>query len=334
CVTPIPLATDVASLESDLSSAQAYSLRFGDGQGCPAGASCGWQPGATLAQSVDLVEGRYRMTWYSEESEGSGGSSVNMLHVAPVDGLEPEFSEDFIPATREGDWNRVVVEFEVDKAGQYEVGFGTDASVMPSEQVTIAAPMLEKLPGTEQQFMLKPFQNTGADTLITLGVCEDTDGAVFRYSKWKRNCVRLCDGGFSNNCTDGPLHCYREASFGISQSWIETGEIINYSGFARGNFNYRLDTIGLNFVGTGIRDCSDQQLKSACYSAGFVPYSLLHQGPFLVRNHFGDDFRAYLFDGRIEHARGLATERYISNPLSSDDRELLSDYMREELQGR
>jgi hypothetical protein len=53
-----------------------------------------------------------------------------------------------------------------------------------------------------------------------------------------------------------------------------------------------------------------------------------------VRNHAGQDVQAFLFDGRIEHARGLATERYLTNPLSTTDRELLTDYMRPELEGR
>jgi hypothetical protein len=41
-----------------------------------------------------------------------------------------------------------------------------------------------------------------------------------------------------------------------------------------------------------------------------------------------------VFDGSIEHARGLALERYITNPISSTDRELLKDYMRAEFAGR
>jgi len=41
-----------------------------------------------------------------------------------------------------------------------------------------------------------------------------------------------------------------------------------------------------------------------------------------------------LFDGVIEHARGLAGERYVSNPISETDRGLLADYTRLEFQGR
>jgi hypothetical protein len=89
---------------------------------------------------------------------------------------------------------------------------------------------------------------------------------------------------------------------------------MNFSGFARGNFNYRIENIGVNFVGTGTRNCGEADLPSTCFSAGFVPYSIQHNGPFFVRNHLGADFEALLFDGRIEHARGLAAERYLTNP--------------------
>ena len=40
------------------------------------------------------------------------------------------------------------------------------------------------------------------------------------------------------------------------------------------------------------------------------------------------------FNGRIEHGRGLATERFTTNPPSSFDYDLLSSYMRHEFQRR
>ncbi len=41
-----------------------------------------------------------------------------------------------------------------------------------------------------------------------------------------------------------------------------------------------------------------------------------------------------MFDGNIEHARGLATERYLTNPLSNADDQLIKQYLRAEFQGR
>jgi hypothetical protein len=36
--------------------------------------------------------------------------------------------------------------------------------------------------------------------------------------------------------------------FNINQRDIEGGNILNQSGFARGSFNYRIESVGLNFV--------------------------------------------------------------------------------------
>jgi hypothetical protein len=48
----------------------------------------------------------------------------------------------------------------------------------------------------------------------------------------------------------------------------------------------------------------------------------------------GQDFKADLFTGNIEHARGLANERYITNPISSSDQSMINQYLRKEFQGR
>jgi hypothetical protein len=118
----------------------------------------------------------------------------------------------------------------------------------------------------------------------------------------------------------------------------ESGEILGGAGIALGNFNYRIDTIGLNFVGTGSRVCEDEGSLSSCYSSGYIPYSIKHLGPYTVipydgtRGAFG--YNAPLFEGRIEMARGLAAERYIGNPISPADRSLMDPYMRSELRGR
>lgn len=90
----------------------------------------------------------------------------------------------------------------------------------------------------------------------------------------------------------------------------------------------------MNFVGSDVRDCENSNLPITCFSAGFVPYTLKHIGPFFVRNHSGNDFQVKLFNGNIEHARGLGIERYLTNPLSSTDRELMSAYVRSEFRGR
>jgi hypothetical protein len=175
---------------------------------------------------------------------------------------------------------------------------------------------------------------TGADLVTVEPVCSDTSGVLFRKQGWERRRLSLCNNGYGDNCSEAGTRteCFWELNFGITQRFIESGRQFQNAGFAKGNFNYRIGDIGVNFVGTGVRDCTDQ--ATSCNGAGFIQYSLSHDGPFFVRNHFGGTFEAKLFNVKIEHARGLATERYITNPLSDADRGLLQDYMRRELNGR
>jgi hypothetical protein len=178
--------------------------------------------------------------------------------------------------------------------------------------------------------------NTGDTLEALLPICEDVTGSKFRREHWQRHCVKLCDDGLRADCTatSAQTACYWETIFSLSQRDIDDGRLLNLSGFARGNFNYRVGSIGVNFVGTGTRDCASTPTPSTCYSAGFIPYSIEHLGPYFVRNYDGKDYDAQLFTGRIEHARGLAAERYLTNPLSSADEQLITPYFREELSGR
>jgi len=317
------------------SGAVGYDIRFGDGKGCAAplaAGPCGWQANVALLQSVSLAPGAYRLSWYTRETGTAGGAHAGK--VLSPDGSTTQLTYGAsVPGTAP-DWNRVSATFTATTNGTYQVGFSVPDTTIPSYPVTVAAVMLEALPPSSTDLPLLGYERTAETNQIVTAACEDTTGEIFRFSQWQRECVHLCDAGFSNNCTDGPIKCYRQASFGVSQSALANGKLFNYSGFARGNFNYRLDTVSLNFVGSGIRDCSRSTLPSTCNSGGFVTYSFDHTGPFFVRNYDGAEKQAYLFDGHIEQARGLATERYISNPIASADQSLLADYTRKELQGR
>jgi hypothetical protein len=182
------------------------------------------------------------------------------------------------------------------------------------------------------------FVDTREFTEAQLAVCEDTDGREFRPRAWEYECVQLCgDGyGYGGACSssDATRQCYWKTEFAITQTAIEAGRMIRAGGFAFGNYNYRIESLGVNVVGSAARECADDALPSTCFSAGYVPYSLDHRGPYTVRNHRGELYEAPLFVGHIEHARALAAERYITNPLSSADRALMEPYQRRELRGR
>ncbi len=316
--------------------ANAYTLRFGlDGTEC-SGDTCGFDADAALVQRVALTAGKYRFSWYGAPEAGAQTNAKLSGVVRAAGGQIGAITKATAPSGGSGVWPRYTATFDVTKAGKVEVGFLQP--VAGWEEVTIAAPMLERVEvnDSSQDPGAGVFVDTGSERTASLPVCEDSDGAQFRLHNWTRRCVNLCADGFAAECEGetATQYCYRETSFNVSQRDIELGRSIAAAGFARGNFNYRIESIGVNFVGTGIRDCGDAQLPQTCYGGAFVPYTLLHGGPFVVRNYDGGDFPVELFNGRIEHARGLAAERYLSNPLSSADQDLLSEYTRTEFQGR
>lgn len=212
----------------------------------------------------------------------------------------------------------------------------------------IGMPMLERISAAQRDaeenlstssdnvVFWRPFIDADKDGLTLAPICEDTDGSVFRRETWDIGAVNSCAGGTPLTCAEGATQSlpFWETSFALSQRSLQDGSVLNYSGFARGNYNYRIESIGLNFVGSNTRTCADADTPSSCYNAGFIPYSIEHSGPFYVRNHDGEDIKALLFNGQIEHARGLATERYLTNPLSSDDAALIDQFLRPEFSGR
>ncbi|MGC4087106.1 MAG: hypothetical protein QM756_04220 [Polyangiaceae bacterium] len=330
CITAKELPSDPVLPRDIPGGATGYSLVFGVNGACST-AACGWQTGAAFTQTLVLKPGTYRLSWYAKRSEF--GATASFPRVRPA-GASSQIGV-FGAGRASGDansWNRYFAFFKIVTEGSYEVGFAADTTPMPTS-VKLAAPMLESVDANTTSGGPGDFVDPGDSTVVASLACEDSSGDVFRFKHWRRECVHQCASGFSTACSEGPEFCYREMSFGLNQRWIQNGKVFNYSGFARGNFNYRIDTLGLNFVGD-VRDCANAELPNTCFNAAFVPYSVEHNGPLFVLNHAGAEQRAYLFDGRIEHARGLAAERYLTNPLSSTDHQLIDGYMREEFRGR
>jgi hypothetical protein len=317
----------------------AWDVEFGLPEWC--GEFCAYQEGAAISQSIELDPGRYRFSWYTTDADGGGGALAG--HARHADGEEFPDAEDkngdpvrgFVEGL-DGDWNRVFFEFDVFSKETVTISFERPSS--SDFVVPLAAPLLEKLEDPlHSRTAVEPpaFTDTSNVRRAFLPVCEDTTGENFRARKWHRNCLKLCPDGYSSNCPEhARTECYWETSFNVNQRSIEAGHMFNQSGFARGNFNYRIRSLGVNFVGTDLRACEGSSLPTTCNAAGFIPYSIIHDGPYYVRNHKGQDYRLALFPGRIEHARGLATERYVTNPLGDADQKLLEPYMRSEFNGR
>jgi hypothetical protein len=337
------------------SGAKGYRLHFGDGGSCPP-ATCGFTAQSALIQRVDMVPGRYRASMFLSDPANPPKDATTFtdvgLVIRPADGSSPTgilstvVPTTVLPAVANVSWARAYTVFDVLKPVTIAFGFKppTVSATETLKDVVVGGPMLESIgsqgsvTGAELAALLVPggFVNTTDALSRRLDACEDTDGTVFRAKGWHRGNVRLCPDGFSGDCQGEQATDYGfwETSFTLNQRDIEAGKMLVKSGFARGNFNYRIDSIAANFVGTGIHDCTNSDLPSTCFASGFVQYSLTHQGPYYVRNHIGKDFLAELPTGVIENARGLATERYVTNPVSSADQTLLTEYMRTELQGR
>lgn len=294
----------------------------------------------SLVQRVRLGPGLHRISWFTHpDVDLQSEVKLQRSDGLPLDPVVHDGASKWVsPSQPPGEWPRQYRLYVLDaeqevlvmlrplgSAVDYTAG-GVMLEVLPDSEI-VGHPLLQ-IPG--------PYVATSDSLELLSPFCEDKGGEVFRRSSWKYRCTKLCTDGFSDNCLDSSLadRCYWETTFSLDLRDLESGRIFEQSGFARGNFNYRIEDIGVNFVGTELRDCSQSPLPSTCNAAGFVTYSLQHLGPLFVRNHTGGDFPVKLFDGKIEHARGLGLERYLTNPLSNTDRELLTPYVRKELTGR
>ena len=330
--------------------ADAFRVMFAPGTGDSFDAGADW------GQSLPLGPSVYRLSWYGREVDDGTNRAPDTaldLTVQGVSGPVTVVSSPTLSTTTADpeQWTRYFRFFSFDEGGTARVRILPAASVSTSHAVDIAAVQLEwvgdrvfdavsgigqtEADGHVALYYPRPFVETTSYETAELMVCADEDGDRFRR-RWAYRCLPVCVGGV-DECAESELgtqHCYWETELNLNLEGVEDRSILPNGGFAIGNFNYRADQVALNFVGTGTRDCSQVGAPGTCHGAGFIPYSIYHLPPYTVRNYDGDRYEAPLFEGRIEHARGLASERYVTNPLSSSDQSMLSSYMRHELRGR
>ncbi len=93
---------------------------------------------------------------------------------------------------------------------------------------------------------------------------------------------------------------------------------------AKGNYNYRHINVALNLVGTGVRDCTSAPTPD-CFGTGYVEYNLEHDGTSAGISDYNGNVRVFNFGvATVNHGKALATERYITLPVGSDDQSLLA----------
>lgn len=179
---------------------------------------------------------------------------------------------------------------------------------------------------------------TGINRTTETARCNELRGAEMR-KRFERKCEFVCSDGIHDNCAAQspdaiPTEvCFYEAQFAINLEQVESGDLIPSGQLAIGNFNLRHNLAGVNFVGTGVTDCSHTS-STSCYYNGFAEYSLTHDGSTRIRAHDGSTLAAHMQTAYIEHGKALATERVLTNPPSSNDGSLIEPYMKGELKGR
>lgn len=368
CVSVLPPRPDERSVDAivegavfpsggtDLGRPTPFRFRFGG--------SAATLPEAAVTQTVRLRGGRYRLSWYGRRVGSVGGlepSDAVIATDASGNLLTPRTTDPVAVETAEG-WARFHTFFDVASEGDVRIVITPDfpEGDLSLREVELAGLMLEDVsgrvvgdvwqrqvadprssdPGMPELRPLaeiarpEPFVETGPTRTRVLRECRDTTGETFRREAWSYGCTTVCPDGYDRTCD--PLvatsRCYWEISVPLGVSRLERLLTGTPAGFAAGNYNYRIESVGVNVVGTGIRDCSAS--SAGCYGSANVAYSLLHEPPYLVTNARGEVYPARIFPGRIESARALAAERYLSNPISSADQALIQPSARVDFRGR
>jgi hypothetical protein len=90
------------------------------------------------------------------------------------------------------------------------------------------------------------------------------------------------------------------------------GDLVNPPDSYR--FNGRWTQMAVNFVGTGVKDCTQAADPQGCYSEEWIPYNLTHVGPAWVTDYNEIWHELDVPTGIIEGAKGLAAELWL-DPL-------------------
>jgi hypothetical protein len=354
----LPLGSEVASSQIAAINPATSSLRQDAGSGTF----------SRLTQDVELQPNRkYRLSWYERVISGPGGdvyapSESNAVAILDLVNMVVPTVRTVTDGDVSGDgWVRRYLAFDtldLDQPTVYEVAIApyrddTLEALFP-QAIDIAGVMLEDvtrdvIPGLcdaygcpagssvePEAIPPREFWGTTATT-ANFGprACEDTSGDVFRYLRnWQAGCDLPCDASASS-CV--PQRCYRELEFEISNAQERSGRLFRGAGFAHDNYNYRIERLGFNVVGTAVQDCEQSPLPTSCYASGFVGFDLTHDATTVLASDGGSYptlGHLPLVPGGVRGGRALLAERQITNPLSGTDRSLVEPYMRTELRGR
>lgn len=277
-------------------------------------------PNGVVYQRVNIQRsGNYTFSWWDMARALDGGLLPTAENAVPYSATihAGDWSvvayQQIVPNnTRDADgnalWsNRRGISFSA-TPGSYIVAFNPSHAKGALGSVAIANAQLEA--GSDAG----AYSQTLSNDLVLSESCRDGTGEDFRSA-------------FTYRCSDNRRECWYEldTSLNIDTEAIADGSSGLARRFASGNSNYRHKTLALNVVGTGVIDCSGTQ-DTACYGSGFIEYSLEHAATNVPvqtgTNPFGTE-RFNFGTAHVSRAKALATERYLTLPVSSADQSLI-----------
>ena len=131
--------------------------------------------------------------------------------------------------------------------------------------------------------------------------------------------VPALTGDVDNACSavnggpGGPAHPDQARLEFSLDPWGRLNGSINNPPFTE-RFNARWTQLAVNFVGTGIKDCTKAADSQGCYQSQYIPYNLTHGAPAWVTDYSEVWHQLDLPQGQIEGGKGLAAEIWL-DPL-------------------
>jgi hypothetical protein len=283
-------------------------------------------PPGLVFQAVQLkAGGTYVLSWWDQArtSEGKAVSAGTAGASYPVRVYDREWrvvaSDRFDPEA--STWSERRSLFVLPPAdGTYYVAFAASDPDVSGANLAIANVQLE---GGQSVATATAYAPTSASRTSVTSKCKVDDPQDFRSR-------------FDYKCEEAGCFYELRDLLRIDTQLLQQGYSPLTGKVASGNYNYRLGTVALNLVGTGILDCAQTGLPS-CYSTGYVEYDLSHQAQNVPIEDYGGKTRCFDFaTGSINGGKALATERVLTLPLGSADQSLVNQQSisKRELAGR
>lgn len=287
-------------------------------------------PSNALFQTVTLhANVQYVLSWWdmARSADGIGPASVTPgRYVAAV--FDQNWTrlagDSFVPwnSSDGGTWSdRRSLDVVPAADGEYHVLFTAGPADTVGSGLAIADVQLEAASGDVAS--ASAYQsNEGSLMHLTAECSADTP------DQFRARFDRECDS----------LGCYFQLRdlLNIDTQVLNEGSSSLIGKLAPGNYNYRNNTLALNVVGTGVIDCS-RATGSSCNGSAYVQYDLDH----VAYNVPIEDYQgaSHCFDfgqGSIRGGKALASERFITLPMGSADRDMInqSPFLKPEFSGR